>query len=66
MTLTSPSPPHHEREGTLECLLDESHKQQLAMRAEEIYGLEFSADNIVICPFQTFLARLNVLWGFDR
>ena len=53
----------HELEVTLECLLDESHKQQLAMRAEEIYGLEFTADNFVICPFQTFLAQLTVRIG---
>ena len=53
----------HELEVTLECLLDESHKQQLAMRAEEIYGLEFTADNFVICPFQTFLAQLTVPIG---
>ena len=53
-------PALHELEVTLECLLEESHKQQLATRAEEIYGLEFTADNFIICPFQTFLAQLTI------
>ncbi|UJR19977.1 hypothetical protein I4U23_023109 [Adineta vaga] len=53
-------PSLHELEITLECLLDESHKEQLAKRAEQIYGLEFTADNFVICPFQTFMAQLTV------
>jgi hypothetical protein len=53
-------PDLHELEITLECLLEESHKEQLATRAEEIYGLEFSADNFVICPFQTFMAQLTI------
>ncbi|CAF1549702.1 unnamed protein product, partial [Didymodactylos carnosus] len=53
-------PDLQELEVTLECLLDESHKQQLATRAEEIYGLEFTTDNFVICPFQTFLAQLTI------
>ncbi|CAF1122344.1 unnamed protein product, partial [Adineta ricciae] len=53
-------PSLHELEITLECLLDESHKQQLATRAEQIYGLEFTSENFVICPFQTFLAQLTV------
>ncbi|CAF1122216.1 unnamed protein product [Adineta ricciae] len=53
-------PSLHELEITLECLLDESHKQQLATRTEQIYGLEFTSENFVICPFQTFLAQLTV------
>ncbi|CAF4518514.1 unnamed protein product [Didymodactylos carnosus] len=53
-------PDLQELEITLECLLDESHKQELAIRAEEIYGLEFTADNFIICPFQTFLAQLTI------
>ena len=53
-------PDLHELEITLECLLEEAHKEQLASRAEEIYGLEFSADNFVICPFATFMAQLTI------
>ncbi|CAF3824043.1 unnamed protein product [Rotaria magnacalcarata] len=53
-------PDMHELEVTLECLLDESHKQLLAKRAEEIYGLEFTSENFVICPFQTFIAQLAI------
>ena len=56
-------PALHELEVTLECLLEESHKQQLATRAEEIYGLEFTTDNFIICPFQTFLAQLTIPMG---
>jgi hypothetical protein len=37
----------NELEITLECLLEESHKQALATRAEEIYGLEFSTENFI-------------------
>ncbi|CAF1144836.1 unnamed protein product [Rotaria sordida] len=53
-------PDMHELEIMLECLLEESHKQALATRAEEMYGLEFSTDNFVICPFQTFIAQLAI------
>lgn len=53
-------PDVHELEITLECHLEESHKEQLALRAEEMYNLEFSADNFVLCPFQTFMAQLTI------
>ena len=53
-------PDLRELEITLECLLEESHKQQLAKRAEDMYGVEFTADNFVICPFQTFMAQLII------
>ncbi|CAF0940871.1 unnamed protein product [Adineta steineri] len=53
----------HELEVTLECLFDESHKQQLAARASERYGAKFTADNFTICPFQTFLAQLTIPIG---
>lgn len=43
--------------------MEESHKEQLALRAEEIYGVEFSLDNFVICPFQTFMAQLTIRVG---
>jgi len=53
-------PDLNELEITLECLLEDSHKEQLATRAEDMYGLEFSVDNFVICPFQTFMAQLTI------
>ncbi|CAF1451330.1 unnamed protein product [Adineta steineri] len=53
-------PDLNELEITLECLLEESHKEQLAIRAEEVYGIEFSADNFIISPFQTFMAQLTI------
>lgn len=56
-------PDLNELEVTLECFLEESHKEQLAVRAEEIYGVEFSADNFIICPFQTFMAQLTIRIG---
>ncbi|CAF4101764.1 unnamed protein product, partial [Adineta steineri] len=53
-------PDLNELEITLECLLEESHKEQLAIRAEEVYGIEFSPDNFIISPFQTFMAQLTI------
>ena len=53
-------PDLHELEITLECLLEDSHKEQLAKRAEDMYGVEFSAENFLICPFQTFMAQLTI------
>ncbi|CAF1038140.1 unnamed protein product [Didymodactylos carnosus] len=53
-------PDLHELEITLECILDKSHKQQLANHAEELYGFKLTVDNFVICPFQTFLAQLTI------
>ncbi|CAF4043798.1 unnamed protein product, partial [Adineta steineri] len=53
-------PDLNELEVTLECLLEESHKEELAIRAEEVYGTEFSADNFIISPFQTFMAQLTI------
>ena len=53
-------PDVHELEITLECLLEPCHKEQLAKRAQEMYNLKATADNFDICPFQTFIAQLNI------
>jgi hypothetical protein len=59
-------PAVHELEITLKRLLNETHKQQLATQAEEIYGFKFTANNFVICQFQTFIAQLTIEIGGDK
>lgn len=44
---------------TLECFLNYEHKQELAKRAEELYGVSVTAQNFATCTFKTFIGKLR-------
>ncbi|CAF1068107.1 unnamed protein product [Didymodactylos carnosus] len=47
-------------EITLKHCFDDIIKEELAKRAKELYGLDFTSANFEICPFKKFIAQLNI------